>query len=215
MRKFFLLRIPFTLAMLAGFVVIAVLTETHNASLSDAWLMRLGFAPNDLWFLRIERLFTSAMVTFGGRVFWESLVMILLAVGAAEWLTSTLRAALTFWSVHLVVLLASSLLIVLPLHLWGGAVGNALSLERDVGPSAGYFACLGLVSAFLPGRWRWISFALILVGLFIALFLPPKAGESEPVKLLADLAHLLAFPLGWLSWQIRSPKVHSKAKELP
>ena len=204
-------RIPFTLLMLGGLALVALLTETHNGSLSAAWLARLGFAPQDLWLFRIERLLTSAVVTYGGRVFWEAVGMITLAVGLAEWLTTTRRTALTFWGVHLAVLLFQSLLIALPLHLWGGADGEAMSLARDVGPSAGYFGCLGLVSSWLPGRWRWISGALILGGLVAALFLPPRAGESELVKLGADLAHLIAYPLGWMTY--RPPKTPGLARQ--
>ena len=89
-------RIPFTLLMLGGLELVAFLTETHNGSLSAAWLARLGFASQDLWLFRIERLFTSAVVTYGGGVFWEAVGMITLAVGLAEWLTTTRRTALTF-----------------------------------------------------------------------------------------------------------------------
>jgi len=202
MVKKYLRRVPFTIAMTVGLVLVAILTQTHNARISEIWLARLGFAPNDLWLLRIERIFTSAMVTYGGRVFWEALAMFIGAVGVSEWLTSTRRAAFTFWGVHLLVLVAESLLIALPLSLWGGQSGIDLGLERDVGASVGYFACLGLVCALLPGRWRWISAALVMGGLVFSLFLPPWGGESKLVKLSADIAHLLAFPLGWLSYKL-------------
>jgi hypothetical protein len=199
-------RLPFTLIMLAVLVLVALLTETHSARLSEEWLRLLGFAPNDLWLLRFERLFTSAVVTYGGKVFWEAMFMILVSVGLAEWLAGTRRAALTFWGVHLVVLLIESLLLAIPLRLWGGATGEAISLARDVGPSVGFFACLGLACACLLGRWRWISLAVILVGLGFAFFLPPGPGEDEVVKIFADIAHLLAFPLGWLSFGIKINK---------
>jgi hypothetical protein len=78
-------------------------------------------------------------------------------------------------------------------------VKRMLALERDVGPSAGYFGCLGLVCARLPGRWRWLSGGAILTGLVGAILFPAQAGESEAMKLLADFAHLIAFPLGWFS----------------
>ena len=195
-------RLPFTMLLLVMLSLVALLTETHNAMLSNAWLARLGFAPYDLWELRFERLFTSAVVTYGGRVFWEAVFMILLSVGLAEWRTGTRRAFLTFIGIHLLVLTIESLLLALPLRIWGGAIGEAASLARDVGPSAGYFACLGLSCASLTGKWSWISLWLILAGLVAAFFLPPGSGEDILVKTFADIAHVLAFPLGWLSLRI-------------
>ena len=64
----------------------AIVTNTHTTELSSHWLNRLGFAPRDIWFGRWERLFTSALVTSGGWVFWQAAGMVAVAVGAAEWL---------------------------------------------------------------------------------------------------------------------------------
>jgi hypothetical protein len=79
-------------------------------------------------------------------------------------------------------------------------------MVRDVGPSAGFFGCLGLVSERLPGKWRWISGGLIWSALIATAFLAPQPGESAVVKLWADLAHIIAFTLGWLSGIIREVK---------
>ena len=129
---------------------------------------------------------------FGG-----ALGMVTLGVGTAEWRTSSARAASTFWGVHLLTLLLES----------GGAlasdqagwIATASLRVRDVGPSAGYFGCIGLALATLRKPWRELLGILVFVGLVAALFLPPRAGQSAIVKRLADAAHLIAFPLGWLS----------------
>lgn len=207
MFKKILRRVPFTLVMTIMLIFVAILTETSNSRISVQWMARLGFAPHDLWLFRIERIFTSAMVTYGGHVFWEALAMFFIAVGVSEWLVGTKQAALTFWGVHIAVILGESLLIALPLHFWGGDSGAALNLERDVGPSIGYFACLGLVCTSLPGRWRWLGAGLIMGGLIFSMFLPPWGGESKLVKLFSDIAHLLAFPLGWLSYKVERESI--------
>lgn len=124
--------------------------------------------------------------------------MMTFAVGLAEWLAGSIRTLFTFWGIHLVTLLAESWLIAWPLHQWGDTEARMLAYARDVGPSAGYFACLGLACALLHGKWRW-SAGIIWVGLLIALFLPASSIEEQAVKLSADLAHLIAFSLGWLS----------------
>ena len=56
--------------MLGGLVMTAILTNTTFESLTRHWLNRTGFAANDLWYMRLERMFTSAFVTAGGKDFW-------------------------------------------------------------------------------------------------------------------------------------------------
>lgn len=212
--KTLLRRLPFTLTMLVLLGLTAILTNTQVTTISAEWLDRLGFAPVDLFALDLGRLFTSALVTSGGRVFWEALGMIAFAVGLAEWLTGPLRAALTFWGVHLSTLVIESLVVVFPLHFLGMMLGSLVALSRDVGPSAGYFGALGLVSANLKNPWNLISGGLIFVGLQLAL-LHLSGGNSLGMEVSADLAHLIAFPLGWYSSKIlQAEKVHHTNKEL-
>jgi hypothetical protein len=89
------------------------------------------------------------------------------------------------------------LLVTLPLHLVNSALGTALFVARDVGPSAGYVGCLGLVCARLPRPWRYISSAAIWGSLIVVLLLPAQVGHDAVAKITADLAHAIAFPLGW------------------
>jgi hypothetical protein len=192
-------RIPFTLFTLAGLAIAALVTNTTFQGITRHWLNRTGFAPNDLWYWRVERMFTSALVTSGGFVFWEALFYVIFVVGLAEWMTGWKRAAATFWGIHLLAMILCSLIISLAAHqLWSIGL-KASNLARDVGPSAGYFACLGLVSARLKRPWQWVSGGILFVVFVTAVFLPAAAGESAHLKFSADLAHLLAFPLGWFS----------------
>lgn len=204
----FLGRIPFTLLMLAGLVIGALVTNTYFQSITHQWLNRTGFAPNDLWYWRLERMFTSALVTSGGVIFWEALFFIAFGVGLAEWMTDWKRAAVTFWGVHLLSLTLLSLIVSLAAHQLRNIGLEATEMARDVGPSAGYFACLGLVSARLKRPWNWISGSVLLLIFAITLFIPPQIGENARIKFSADLAHLLAFPLGWLSSWLGSQQTH-------
>jgi hypothetical protein len=192
-------RLPFTFTMLSALIVAALVTNTHTEQITREWLNRVGFAPNDLWYWQLERLFTSALVTLGGVVFWEALFFIAFAVGLAEWLTGWKRTAATFWGVHLLALILLSLIISLGIHQLRDFGLEAAEIARDVGPSAGYFACLGLVSAQLKRPWNWVSGGLLFAMFVIILFMPAAVGENAQVKFSADLAHLLAFPLGWFS----------------
>lgn len=200
----FFRRVPFTLVMLAGLILGALVTNTTFQSITHHWLNRTGFAPRDLWYWRLERIFTSALVTVGGKVFWEALFFIAFAVGLAEWLTGSKRTAITFWGAHILVLVLLSIIVSLAAHQLRDFGLEASAAARDVGPSVGYFACLGVVSAHLKRPWNWAVGMGIFAIFVIALFLPAAPGESAQIKFSADLAHMLAFPLGWLS-MARSP----------
>lgn len=189
---------PFTLTMLALLGLTALWTNTHAATISAEWLDRLGFAPLDLLALDLGRLITSALVTSGGRVFWEALGMVAFAVGLSEWLTGSRRATLTFWGVHFSTLLIESLFVVLPMHWAGAALGSLVALTRDVGPSAGYFGALGLVSSQLRHPWNLVTGGLIFIALEIAL-LHISGNNTLGMEVSADIAHIIAFPLGWYS----------------
>lgn len=199
--KAFLKRFPFTLTMLGLLTLAAFLTSTHSGPLSTQWLDRVGFAPADLLALDVGRIFTSAVVTSGGVVFWEALAMVAFAVGLAEWRTSSRRAALTFWGVHLLTLILASFTVSLPLHWSGVLMGSLVALSRDVGPSAGYFGALGLAVATLKKPWHWIVGAAIFAALTVAMLTISGQGGLG-MELSADLAHMIAFPLGWLSLRI-------------
>jgi hypothetical protein len=192
-------RFPFTLCMVLILLLAAWWTHSYFEELAEMWVNRLGFAPRDFWFFRWERLISSALVTSGSSIFWFALGMVAFTSGVAEWVTGSLRAALTFWGVHLVTLVLESLIFFLPLHQIGFIQARAIFFLRGVGPSAGYMGSLGLITTFLPKPWRWVAFGALLIFLIIALFLPPRPGETEAIKLSADLAHLIAFPLGWMS----------------
>ena len=202
-RRFgWVLRFPFTLLLLATLTAVAVLTNSHTGELSARWQRRLGISARDVWKARWPRIVTAALVTKGGWVFAEALAMIALAVGAVEWMAGTRRAAATFWGVHLLTFLAEPILIIWPLQKLGGAPGTALARTRDVGPSAGYFGALGTAAARLDRPWRWLAGAGVLVALVAAFFIPARPGANgksqAESKLFADLAHIIAFPLGWL-----------------
>ncbi len=178
--------IPFTLTTVVLLIVAAVATNSTIGRLTQPLLQRFGFAPRDLWGWRWERIFTSALITHGRWTFWGAVAAIIGIVGSAELRTSPQRTALTFWGVHLTTLLA----LALPIF--------AKPMARDVGPSAGYYGCLGLLVATLPRRWQLPLFVLISAWLISALFLPSTQDLSAAVKFSADAVHLMAFPLGFI-----------------
>ncbi len=214
----FVRRFPITLSLLFLLALVAVLTNSHIRRLEPEWLTQLGFAARDFWEVRWSRLITSALVTLGGSVFWQAIGMVTLAVGAAEYLTGSKRTLATFWGVHLTTLLAEGAIVGPVLH-WLVFDGDSLLLlARDVGPSAGYFGSLGLAVAALPisRRWRGLLAVAVFVSLILALFQSPSPNENANLRLLANVAHILAFPLGLAAWKLhRTMKRHSLATAVP
>jgi hypothetical protein len=189
-------RVPFTILMLVVIVGIGLTTATHLDQLPPSLLRRFGFAPFHLHGGDLVRLLTSAVLTLGGWSFYWSLAMIGLCVGLAEKRVGTWRTVLTFWGIHLATLLIQSLLLAISARELDVLWIKLLQAEHDVGPSAGYYGCLGLVcqKQSEPRRLRLLAIiGGILLARLIWSALSPHTGRSSRA---ADIAHLIAFPLG-------------------
>ncbi len=189
-------RFPFTIAMVLIVGGIGIATATHLERLEPGLLKRFGFAPFHLPKGELLRLLTSAFLTVGGSSFYRSLTMLALCLGLAEYRSGTWRTMVVFWGVHLMTLALVSLLLAFPLHDLDAVWRKLLAAEHDVGPSAGYYGCLGFVCQKWPGRQRTWLYAII-GGVLIARLVWGALSPRVPhVQLGADIAHLLAFPLG-------------------
>lgn len=191
-------RLPFTLVMLVALIGFGIYGQTHIGPL-DADLHRgAGYSTRLLLEGELYRLLTSLFFTAGGWKFYASLLMFAGAVGWMEWSCGTRRAMLAFFCIHLLTLLIMSLGISLPLAAIESLHGKLLYSVRDVGPSAGYYGCLGFAVADMKsGKKRLIAISILLLllarGTYSGLHLPQQ-GHG----LAADVAHLIAFPLGIL-----------------
>ena len=203
-------RLRFTVIMLIFLIFTALLTNTIFQEITRHWINRTGFSTSDLWYMRVERIFTSALITSGTIVFWEALFFIGLFVGLAEWITGWKQTAATFWGVHLFSLLLFSLIITIAIDQLRMIGFEASAIARDVGPSAGYFSCLGLVSARLKRPWQFLSGIILLLFFMIALFIPAIQTNNSSIKFSADMVHLIAFPSGWISSYLIRIKNESK-----
>jgi len=106
----------------------------------------------------------------------------------------TWRTMLTFWGVHLATLLIQSLLLAVPARHLDVLWINVLNMEHDVGPSAGYYGCLGLICQKQSEPRRRLLLAII--GGILISRLVWTALTTRRTPLAADIAHLIAFPLG-------------------
>ena len=191
-------RVPFTLIMVMALLWVAYYTNSMYGRLPHLWLHRLGYSPRDLVFVRWDRLFTSAFVTDGGHILRQAICMILLGVGLAEYLGGTRWAFAIFWSVHIMVLMGDPMLITYPLHWDHFTSSTILRVARDVGPSVGYYACMGLATVWFPKYWRWIAGGGLLLGLIIFFWWQMVMQHVAVTKSSSNLAHILAVALAWL-----------------
>jgi membrane associated rhomboid family serine protease len=189
-------RFPFTIAMVVIVASIGLATATHLDRLPPELMKRFGFAPLHLPKGELIRLFTSAFLTVGGWSFYRSLSMLALCLGLSENRTGTWRTMTAFWGVHLATLAIVSLLLAVPLHQLDAVWRKLLAAEHDVGPSAGYYGCLGFVCQKWPGKQRAWLYAIIGGVLLARLVWAALSPRHPHAPLTADIAHLVAFPLG-------------------
>ena len=211
-------KIPFTLGTLALLAVVGIVVDPGFRVLSDAWVHRLGFAPTDFFHLRWHRLFTSLFLITDRRSYAQAFLTIGIVVGALEWHTTTREAALVFWGTHLAAILAETLFFAAPLTYWGTSFGERLFDTRDVGVSAAYMGCTGAACALLPNPWRRICTALMVGFITYTYLLPTHVSYHTPLRWMANVAHTVAFLLGyfWASRRAsRSTKVMRNPSDLP
>ena len=189
-------RLPFTIAMVLLVGAIGLATATHMDRLEPELMKRFGFAPLHLPRGELVRLFTSALLTVGGWTFYRVLTMLALCLGLCEYRTGTWRTMAAFWGIHLATLAIVSLLLAVPLHQLDAVWRKLLAAEHDVGPSAGYYGCLGFVCQKWPGKQRPWLYAIIGGVLLARLVWAALSPRHSHAPLTADIAHLIAFPLG-------------------
>jgi hypothetical protein len=189
---------PFTILMLLILVAAAIWSRTHRGPLAPSIRQDVGFAPLHLPRGDWIKLFSCVFLTMGGKKFYASALMFGISVGATEKLYGTKSASVLFWTIHLVTLLIASLLVAIPLHAMDFYRGTLLANAGDVGPSAGYYGCLGAACAGIPFRWRAPLIGGVIAILSARLIWSFVTIPDHGRAMSADLSHLIAFPLGLL-----------------
>ena len=191
-------KIPFTLGTLVLVFLVGIVVDPGFGALSDSWIHRLGFAPTDLFHLRWYRLFTSLFLITDMRSYVQAFLTIGIVVGALEWHTTTREAAFVFWGTHLTAILAETLFFAAPLYYWRTSFGEQIFATRDIGASAAYMGCTGAACALLPHPWRRLCTGLMVGFIIYTYLLPTPVGYDTPLRWMANVAHTVAFSLGYI-----------------
>ena len=191
-------RLPWTVSVVAMLILGAISTRTYIEPLGEEWYESWGSSPADLMNGDLQRLFSSPVLTPGQGRFYISLFMAAICVGAAEWLEGTFRAIVTFLGVHTATLSLMALTTSMAMKsswIWLPSA-EILYHAVDVGPSAGYYGCLGLVlMRSSPKPLRFVA-PVVMVILLSRLVWSGMTLPEQGRTYSADLAHAVAFPLG-------------------
>jgi membrane associated rhomboid family serine protease len=196
-----LTRYPFTTAATLLLLGFAVSSQSIWQPLDVSWREWLGFAPTNLLDFQWQRLLTSLFLTAGSWKFLASLVMLTVCVGLAECCYGTLATMKLFLTTHLLVLITISVIVVLLATCISSPAFLALAKGRDIGPSAGYYGCLGALLLSLPSTTKRVVFLFVWSILLVRLAVSMTNLPEDAAVVSADIAHLLALPLGgFLTW---------------
>ncbi len=184
--------------MVVALISAGVYGQTHLGPLDAETHLRVGHSAHSLWEGQWSRVVTSVLFTANGWHFYCSLAMMAGAISWVELTRGTWIAIGTFVSIHVITLLVMSIGIATSMALVESHRGNLLWYTKDVGPSAGYYGCLGLAITSLQPQWFWPTLVAIMLILLARIGWSSYHLVDEGRLMSADIAHLIAFPLGLL-----------------
>lgn len=184
--------------LLLGF---AISSQSVWQPLDEIWRDWLGFAPTNLLDFQWHRLLTSLPLTAGGWKFAASLGMLAVCVGLAEGCYGTLQTIKLFFTTHVLVLVIMSIVLITLSACLSSPSLLSLTSERDIGPSAGYYGCLGALLLSLPASRQHFWFLCVFSVLLLRLAISTTNLPAGATVVSADIAHLMALPIGaFLTW---------------
>jgi hypothetical protein len=199
--------LPATLSIATVLVILAAAHGTWYGSLPIAIRDQFGHAPQHAFQGRLDRILSSLPLTSDPSHLGFALCMTLLCVGWLEIQKGWRWALGIFFASHIATLVVERLLISMGSS-WMQSIRNLME-SNDIGPSAGYYGCLGTsvgLSKVSIRRWLAPGVAVVLlvrwvVGVFNA--------ENAPTTVQSDLAHLIAFGFGLAASRLTQPKLPS------
>jgi len=174
-------------------VVVNMRLGVFGGDLTSTQLTAFGVSLASLkqgeWF----RLISGSFISHDVDMFVRQFLFAAIAIGWYEWHQGTTRAVLMFFFLDILGTLTLMFGIILTLELLELDGFSGLSATFDVGMSAGGFGLIG-ASIFHLQRARWIL-TLGMIALVVKSLLFPE--------IIADIAHLLMLPAGFLVERIR------------
>lgn len=185
-----ILRAPLTALLDLAVLAIALFNGSARGALVPFAAQAWGFDPFQIDLARWPTLVTGVFLVRNPPMLVGILVFLVLSVGVYEARFGTGRAAALFGLCHVVTLLATTALLVYPMHFAGMPRLSDWAPAGDVGASFGGFGCLGGWMRRLdrPARFRWIAVVTIALAAKLVIY-PERFG---------DIGHAIAFFAGML-----------------
>src|SRR5581483_10987726 len=186
---------PFTLGLTGAVALIGILSATAWHDDHAAIKRRLGTDLSALAHLRVDKFLLSPLYQSKVGVGPDIIIMLLLFVGALEYLVGSWRAVLTFFASDAFASVAT-IGALAALGAMGGTHAHELARRPETGSSAGMFACAAAAGVLLPSPWREVGLAALY-----AFLLPSglRFGLATWIEHLA--ASTFAAALSWRAWR--------------
>ncbi len=185
-------RYPFTISLLTAVTIAASFALYLPGSLPSDWSANYGFAPRHFASGDLLRLITSVFLTHDGLHFGFAVSMILWVVAWSERTIGSLNSFCIFALSHLTSMLAFAIGVGALQWTYLSQTVSALYDFHDVGPSAGYYGCLGALLVTSKLTYRPAIIAGILALLSLRIILSVRFMPDSHAVLSADIVHLIA-----------------------
>lgn len=189
-------RYPFTISLLAAVCIAAGLAQGLPGSLPADWSSNYGFAPRHIVSGDLLRLITSVFLTHDGLHFGFAIAMILLIVVWSERTLGSLNTFCLFSLSHLTSMFAFAIGVGALQWTYLSQTVSTLYDFHDVGPSAGYYGCLGALLVTSKLTYRQSITVGVLAVLMLRIAISARSMPESHDVLSADIVHLFAMLAG-------------------
>lgn len=187
-------RVPFTLLFLLVMTLANWAAGTLQGALPPAALTQWGISHRAVMDGDVARLVTGTFLSHDSAMFVRQFLFVAAVIGYFEWHTSSVRAAVIFFSVDILGTLIV-LFGVVPLVASLPELGHpAARSTLDVGMSAGGFGVIGATLGGWPYRWLLLTGVLTAIGVKVGISFHVIADSAHLVCLLLGFAAVLVFP---------------------
>jgi len=188
--------LPVTLGLMVLILATGFIQGTWYEQLTGENRALFDYSPQHIMDGAWHRIISSFPLTGDPSHLGTAVLMTLLCVGWLELLQGSATTLAVFSGVHVSTAIIKGLMLSRGLA-WSSIPSTSWRIASHVvGPSAGFYGCLGVCIFLLPKTMRvWFIFVIMVV-LALRLIIGIGSARRTDTLIRSDLAHLIAFSLG-------------------